>query len=342
MKTFHCTCGQPVFFDNTTCRACGRRLGFDWSHLQLLGLEPVGEPGDEGRDTLWRAEDGREFRRCDNEIEFGNCNWLLPAEAAPGRCVSCARNQVIPALGRPGNLELWTRVEVAKRRLLYSLADNGLRLDFGPGQSLNFRIMEDQRRNPDVLEPFIPTAHQGGTITLNIAEADNVERQAAREQLQERYRTVLGHLRHESGHFYFNPLVVDGGYLPAFRDLFGDEQADYEDAMARHYDNGPDPEWPDRYISAYAAAHPGEDFAESFAHWLHIRDALDSARHAGLVPAAALAGEGWLDEWSRLAVALNEIGRSLGWDDPYPFVLNTVVRAKLAFIDRVARGGSAV
>ena len=329
MKAFQCDCGQRVFFENTICFNCGRSLGFDAACLDMVSSAS-------GQGPL-AAGDGRLFRYCGNHAEYGNCNWLVPAESPDELCLSCAANRVIPALSRDRNRELWARVEEAKRRLFYSLLRYRLPLA-AHGQPLNFRIMEDQRRNPDVLESFIATGHLQGTITINVAEADDSARHAIREQMKERYRTVLGHLRHEAGHFYFGVLAT-GETLETCRRLFGDEREDYDAALERYYRDGPVPNWPDRFVSAYASAHPAEDFAETFAHLLHIDDALETANATGLVQARA-DGDGcpdddWLDRWIGLAINLNEMTRSLGADDPYPFVLTDAVRRKLDFVSRL-------
>lgn len=332
MRTFHCDCGHRIFFDNSSCLGCHRELGFDPERLLLVSLQ--GDPAG----PLTSAS-GESWRRCSNFHRYGNCNWLLAAGEEGTLCASCRLNDIIPNLERPDNLHLWTRVEQAKRRLLYSLYKLGLPLE-GPAPDspgLRFRILEDRRRNPEVFESFVATAHLDGTITLNVAEADDVSRTAEREQMQERYRTVLGHLRHEAGHFYFRRLVDSPELQAEFRGLFGDPDADYPSAVRAYYENGPPVDWPDQYVSAYAAAHPAEDFAESFAHFLHIDDALETARAAGLTADRAVAGEDWLGEWVTLAITLNEILRSLGAEDPYPFVLTEPVKAKLVFIDRLVR-----
>ncbi len=325
MRTFRCRCGARVFFDNSRCLTCNRALGFDPGQLEMVSIEPEA-------DGVLRASDGAQYRYCGNQQEHGNCNWLLPASSADSLCLSCAMNDVIPALSRPHNKTLWTRVEEAKRRLVYSILRYRLPLEAN-GQRLNFRILEDQRRNPDVLESFVATGHLQGTITINVAEADDAARHAIREQLQERYRTVLGHLRHEAGHFYFGALV-HGDVLEECRSLFGDERADYQQALQRYYDQGPRADWPEHFVSAYASAHPAEDFAETFAHVLHIEDALETARETGLAQAAADAGGNWIDAWVNLAITLNEVMRSLGSEDPYPFVLSDAVRRKLEFVSR--------
>ena len=338
MKPFYCDCGRRVFFDNDSCLGCGRALGFDFTGLRLRALEPTS--GD-----TFRSREGGLYRYCANRREFGHCNWLVPAGDAAALCASCRLNEIIPAVDHADNLKLWARVERAKRRLLYSIGKLGLPLArVDGGMPLRFRFLEDRRRNPDVREDFVAIAHEGGAVTINIAEADDAVRHAVREQMQERYRTVLGHLRHEAGHYYFAQLVASDAGLARCRAVFGDEREDYAAAMQGHYDAGPPPDWPERFISAYASAHPAEDFAETFAHFLHIDDALETAYTAGLSAARAgdaTAGDGWIDDWVRLAITLNEILRSLGVDDPYPFVLTSPVREKLAFIGRlVYRRGS--
>lgn len=335
MKDFYCDCGHRVFFDSDRCLACGRHLGFEPAQLRVRSLS--GAAG-----AVLETPDGGRYRRCRNALDFHSCNWLLADDDVEALCVSCRLNDMIPDLERPGNLTLWTRVEQAKRRLLYSLIRLNLPFAGSDGESgLRFRILEDQRRNPAVFETFVATGHLAGTITVNILEADDVMRHAAREQMQERYRTVLGHLRHESGHYFFSRLVHSEHLRAACRELFGDERNDYAAAMQAHYDLGPPADWAEHFVSAYASSHPAEDFAETFAHFLHIDDALETARTAGLAPggaAQAASGEGnWVDDWIALAITLNEILRSLGADDPYPFVLTSPVRDKLLFMNRLVR-----
>ena len=332
MKDFYCDCGQRVFFDSDGCLSCGSVLGFDPVGLRMVSLH-------ESNGAVFESRDGTRYRRCANTSAYYNCNWLIGDGDPQSLCLSCRLNELIPNLERPGNLKLWSRVEQAKRRLLYSLLRLGL--PFTGDNGLRFRIMEDHRRNPDVFETFVATAHLSGTITINILEADDAMRYAVREQMQERYRTVLGHLRHECGHFYFSRLAATPELLEACRALFGDERNDYAAAMQAYYEQGPLSDWPERHVSAYASAHPAEDFAETFAHFLHIDDALETAQTCGLDPegstGAAGRGVGWLDAWITLAITLNEIMRSLGADDPYPFVLTEPVREKLLLVSRLVR-----
>lgn len=335
MKRFHCACGQRVFFDNTRCLVCDRRLGFDPERLDVLTLEPVDTKHDTASGTFMTTG-GVAVRLCRNTREFGNCNWLIPAESPAELCLSCGLDEVIPNLGVPGNIELWTKVEQAKRRLLYTLLTLGLSVTAGAGRpGLRFRFLEDQRRNPDVGEDFVLTGHLEGIVTVNLAEADDAVRNELREAFQERYRTVLGHLRHEAGHYYFKSLTSEPEDLDAFRSLFGDERKAYGAALSEYYANGPRPDWSWWHFSAYASAHPHEDFAETFAHYLHIVDALETAEEAGFDGTEGDAG--WIDRWKDLAVTLNELNRSLGADDPYPFVLSGPVVEKLELIDRLVR-----
>ena len=195
----------------------------------------------------------------------------------------------------------------------------------------------------------VVTGHADGIITIDLAEGDDAHREQMRRELGEPYRTMLGHLRHESGH-YFWPVVVEPGpaTLATFRSLFGDERADYQEALRRHYEQGPPAEWVSGFVSAYATAHPWEDWAETFAHYLHIRDTLQTAASFGMLVTGPVCGdpdlmaapspepeprfEDVLDDWLPLTYALNAVNRSMGRDDLYPFVLSPAVVDKLAFV----------
>jgi hypothetical protein len=326
MKTFSCRCNNRIFFDSTDCRQCGSVLGFDPVSLNLLAVEgtPEGILLDSG---------GNGWQLCRNRIEHGNCNWLVPADSAEKFCLSCRLDEIIPNLDTNQNFRLWSRLEAAKRRMLYSLLM--VRLPVHPDNDqpgLRFRFLEDQSRNPNVLEPFVMTGHVRGTITINVSEADDAARHIIREYMCERYRTLLGHFRHEVGHYYFDLLVPEGTAREEFRSLFGDERKPYADALQNYYRDGASPDWAENYVSAYASAHPHEDWAETFAHYLHIQDALETADQSEF---ASPRGErDWLVRWLYLSIAINELNRSLGAEDPYPFVLTDSVAARLRFIDR--------
>ena len=332
MRTFHCTCGNRIFFENTHCVGCGAPLGFDPARLQLLPYQAAAE-------GLVAGPDGYLYRRCRNDLDHGICNWLVDAGTDDLYCQSCDLTRTVPALGRANNLRLWGVLEEAKRRLAYTLLAVGLPLvsrRVDPARGLAFDFLEDRRRNPDVAEEHVLTGHAHGVITVNLAEADDAAREAERHRLGETYRTPLGHLRHESGHYYYERLVWGGGRLAEFRALFGDETADYEQALERYYGEAARPVAP-LYISAYATAHPLEDWAECWAHYLHMMDTLETADAFGILgtPFHPLNFDNSVTQWLDLGVALNALNRSLGLIDPYPFVLTRPVVEKLRFLHRL-------
>ena len=336
MKRFKCDCDTAVFFGATTCLHCGGRLGFDPARLDIVRIV-------EGKNDIWSDVNGVRFRRCSNGIAYDNCNWLIPEHDPDVFCVSCRLNRTIPNLEERENVRLWSRIEAAKQRLVYSLLALGLPVNSkvrGWPLGLAFDFVEDQRSNPDVAEEFVLTGHEDGVITLNIHEADDVVRVRVRESMNERYRTVLGHTRHESGHYYFEHLVAVGPALGEFRALFGDERQDYAAALERSYNDGPPADWHDRYITAYAASHPHEDWAETWAHYLHITDGLETAVAFGLYKPVARDIDKVLTGWSEFSIALNEIMRGLGLPDAYPFVISPLAADKLRFADRIIRAAS--
>lgn len=328
MKRFTCGCGVRVFFDDYWCTACGADLGYAPAPAEFLSRPPAA--------GVFTSADGAAWQACRNRDPHAVCNWLLPADDPQNYCPACRLNSVIPNLSAPDNLRLWRRLEHAKRRLVYSLLQFGLPLDAALGRPpLRFEFLEDQRSNPQVAESLVMTGHRAGIITINLLEADDVARHAVREQMSERYRTLLGHFRHESGHYYEDLLVPPGAARATYRELFGDERENYAAALDHHHAAGPPPDWGLRFVSPYATSHPMEDWAECWSHYLHIVDGLETARATRFV--AEPPSEDWDQEvslWISVSVRLNELARGLGVDDPYPFVLNAPVRAKLAFIHR--------
>lgn len=277
-------------------------------------------------------------RPCGNHA-YGVCHWL----AAPGAelCVACRHNRRIPALAVPGNLERWARIERAKRQVFGSLLrwrlSTPTRQEHPEG--LVFDFLDDPRGDG----ASVITGHSAGVITLALAEADEVARAQRREALHEGYRTLVGHLRHEIGHFYWDRLVRDAACLDEARALFGDERQPYADAIARHHAVGPPPDWQQRHVSRYASSHPWEDFAESWAHVMHIVDGLDTAADQGLEvgraalpedPYAVFSARALASAWIPVALAVNAVNRSMGQPDVYPFVLTRAVEAKADFILR--------
>jgi hypothetical protein len=350
MRVFNCTCGNRLFFDNDRCVACSRRAGFVPEIGELVAIE-----GDDaqGWTALEPRLEGRNFRRCRNYSHEDVCNWMVPAEDHNAFCQACRLNHVIPDLSRPEYRRYWGKIEAAKRRLIYGL--NALALPVlskfdDPDKGLGFAFLADAEPVQEFSDRLgqdsrVLTGHNHGIITINIAEADDVVREEMRRSMAERYRTLLGHFRHEIGHYYWLLLVQDSPRLGDFRALFGDETEDYGEALKRYYANGPAPDWQERFISAYASAHPWEDWAETFAHYLHMVDTLESAAQLGLLP-MALTGrhdEGlqrWLTAWMELTVGLNELNRCMGHPDLYPFVLGPRGLEKLTFVHEILAGAS--
>jgi hypothetical protein len=271
-------------------------------------------------------------------------------------CLSCRLNELIPNLSLPGNLDRWHKLEMAKRRILYTIMRLGLPIDGGPGENppaLRFKFIGDLAGQPTHL-----TGHLDGLITINIAEADDEERERRRVNLHEPYRTLLGHLRHEVAHFYWDRLIANSKWLPGFRKLFGDETMDYAAALQQHYQQGSTPDWPTRHVSAYASVHPWEDWAESWAHYFHIVDMVETAASFGLTlqpnhPAARsmtanprnaseinASFKAVLENWLPLTYALNSLNRGMGLPDAYPFALSSHAIDKLQFIHEVVQSNS--
>jgi len=360
MRTFHCTCGTTIYFENSQCLTCGRVLGFLPERLQLSALEPEAN----GRHRA--LADGGLYRQCRNFQDQQVCNWMVPDSDPHPYCRACRLNQLIPNLSDARNRILWMRIERAKRRLLYGLYRLGLPVigrDVDSIGGLAFEFLEEPAVDTEFADPaggqHVLTGHRGGTITINIAEADPSARESIREQMGEQYRTLLGHFRHEIAHWYWDRLMRDSSWQGPFRELFGDERSDYAAALARYYAEGPRADWPESCVSAYASAHPWEDWAETWAHYLHMVDTLETAHDHGfalrgqaLRPPAPAHGDtqrqslpgnvpadfdDLLNDWAQLALALNALNRSMGMRDVYPFALGPGAIAKLRFVHRVIR-----
>jgi hypothetical protein len=360
MKIFHCDhCGQLLFFENTECVSCGRRVAY-LPDVQLVGsLDPDGE--DRWRSPLPQAnKDG--YKLCENDRIERICNWAVPADDDSPLCVSCRITRVIPNLDVPAHRSAWYRLEVAKRRLLFTLIELGLPMPTrsdDPERGLTFEFLADgDRAGTPVL-----TGHAGGVITVNIAEADDAERERRRAAMHEPYRTLLGHMRHESGHYYWDRFVAGTPELDEFRSLFGDDRADYAAALEAYYRHGAPADWQERFVSAYATSHPWEDWAESWAQYLHMVDTLETAAACGLslrprrpdeptlptmpnpVSQQPAAFDQLIESWFPVTYMLNNLNRGLGHADAYPFVLSPQAVAKLRFVHDVvgrARAGAAV
>jgi len=334
MKGFYCICGQKLFFENAECLSCRREVGYS---PETATLETLESDGAHRSRSLGPAAAGRLFRHCENRTLHQACNWLVPDESNTTLCRACSLNTTIPNLTIERNRRHWMLLEAGKRRLIYTLMQLGLPVvgdGAGSVAPLRFKFLEDRQRNPNVEPEFVLTGYHDGVITLNVAEADSVYREQMRAAMGEPYRTVLGHFRHESGHYYWENLVKPSGTIGRFRELFGDERRDYAAALDEYYSKPPSDAWRATHISAYARAHPLEDFAECWAHMLHMMDTLETAGTEGVLEPPSLAGdfENYLRAWGQLTVILNELNRSMGRRDAYPFVLSDVVVEKLEFI----------
>ena len=382
MKTYVCrNCQQALYFENSICLSCQHPVGFDAAQLSMITLvkenpmiQPVKKtltlPAKEKRvappavalpevvpaetETVIPFSDitNRKliYKFCQNAV-YGTCNWLIPIKESSPFCTACQLNRVIPSLSDPKLLDRWQRIEVAKHRLVYSLfrfrlpvtpketdEDSGIAFDFMAQLSGEKKIM---------------TGHHKGIITLNIEEADEAERARNKLDLGEKYRTLLGHFRHEIGHYYWDLLISGGPLLSDFRKLFGDERKDYGEALKSYYQNGAPENWTDHFISPYAGAHPWEDWAETWAHYMHLMDTLETAYSFGISirPAkmeeldADISKDPYviknfqriIDMWIPLTFAVNSLNRSMGHPDFYPFVISSVVVEKLRFIHETVK-----
>lgn len=340
MRIFLCQqCGQTLLFENTQCQRCGALLGYLPDHGELSALAPLAE----GYRAL-AAPEGR-WRYCANAAN-GVCNWLVPLADGAQLCRCCALNRHIPDLSMPDQADAWQRLEFAKHRLVYSL----IRLQLFWEQDLRFDFISSEGPLPP--GAVASTGHAAGQVTITTEEADPAEREQQRQNMAESYRTLIGHFRHEVGHYYWDKLILpEPSRLAEFRKVFGDERQDYAQALQRHYQQGPGADWQQRYVSAYASSHPLEDWAECWAHYFHLIDTLETAQAFGLslAPnrAPELAMQADIDPYRHtdlqeilaralpLTFAVNSLNRSMGQPDLYPFVLSPTVTGKLGFIHDV-------
>src|SRR5262245_7908949 len=342
MKLFECQhCQQPLYFENSTCDSCGRRLGYLPELKTMSALEPDGE--------RWNAlaDSTNRYRFCAN-VEYETCNWMVLADSPETFCAACRHNRTIPDLSIPENLPRWRRIEIAKHRLFYTM----LRLYLPhptrveePEEGLAFDFLAVSKPSA---APVL-TGHASGLITLNLAEADDSERERQRHAMGEPYRTLLGHFRHEIAHYYWDLLIRDSQSLDEFRRVFGNEQDDYQGALKDHYAKGAPMNWPQSFVTSYASSHPWEDWAETWAHYFHMVDTLETAHAFGIHLRPRVAKgveltttvdfdphqgslEQIIDSWLPLTFAMNSINRSMGLTDLYPFVLGPGVILKLSFV----------
>lgn len=353
MQVFNCSyCGNLVFFNSVHCVQCGHTLAFVPDRVAMHAMEPAHSASASDLFTLLPAgTSSQRYRQCFNYTQWNNCTFAVPEHSSSLLCVACRQTVGLPDLSNGSNVAGWSLLEAAKRQLFYTLArlglqsvDDGLLPDPGP----RYAFLADWPDGDPVM-----TGHANGTITVNVAEANNAERIRRRVNLSEPYRTLLGHLRHESGHYYWDRLIRDTGHHEAFRAVFGDEREDYRTALERHYARGETNDWHAEHVTAYAAAHPWEDWAETWAHYLHMIDLLETAASydASLAlpepravrrPALRIANPydetdapdfaTMVRQWAPLTLLLNSLNRSLGQEDAYPFAISAGALKKLAFV----------
>ncbi|MEP3437449.1 MAG: putative zinc-binding metallopeptidase [Hoeflea sp.] len=352
MRRYACpNCSNEVHFRNSECVNCQSRLGYVPAWDQMFYSRPD--------ETQWH-DGATVYKACANRQEIF-CNWLVEDGVEDEHCLSCRHTLVIPDLSANENRDHWAALEEAKRRLFYSIEKFGLGvgdLEHTPEAALRFHFKADTL-SADGKAKRVLTGHENGLITINVAEADDPTREKYRKAMGEPYRTLIGHFRHEVGHYYWDQLVANGPKLEAYRAIFGDEREDYGEALKRHYETGAPAGWEASFVSSYACAHSWEDFAETWAHYFHIVDGLETAGWYGLdghTPDSGLnrAPGGWsdagpygaadfrplMDAWVPLTVAMNAMNRSIGLGDFYPFVLSDTIFSKLEFIhDLIHRRG---
>ena len=343
MRTFRCTCENVLFFDNSFCLRCGNATGFCPACRNVAALLP--QP--EGGFRCGNATCGTALVKCANYVEHNVCNRCVKAEEAAAAtahalCDCCSFNQTIPDLSVAGFAEKWYRLEGAKRRLFYDLDLVSLPYrfhDVDPRPKLRFDFKADVIPKRWLwwtmgAKEQVFTGHANGLITINLREANDAEREQLRVNFGEAHRTLIGHFRHEIAHYYWEILVRSRDEVGC-KAVFGDhEQPTYQQALEKYYNDGPLPDWQQRFVSAYATMHPWEDFAETFATYLDMVSVLDTALHAGFISTPACFGDlnGMLSQYKTLGVGMNEINRSMGLLDLVPEVLVTPVREKMRYI----------
>ena len=352
MKLFQCQkCGQLLYFENTRCESCGLALGYLPADGILSALEPRG--GD-----IWEplTQRGCTYRYCANAF-YGVCNWMTPMEESRRYCLACQLNRTIPDLSDPANRQRWWLLEGVKHRLVYSMLRLGLPFAAkgdNPATGLAFDFLSGSSQGCRETATLL-TGHLNGVITIDTGEADPAERERRRTDMAESYRTLPGHFRHEIGHYYWGRFFQNETWLAEFRRSFGDERQDYGQALEAHYASGPPPDWRDRFVSAYASAHPWEDWAETWAHYLHIVDTMETASAFGVAPRGRTGSRPTLaadpnfdpyhepnfdrliETWLPLTYAVNSLNRSMGQPDLYPFVLSPGALEKLRFVHDLIR-----
>lgn len=356
MKIYNCdVCGELIYFENSLCLNCNSELGY----IPVLDIMSSLELQQNNvYKSLAPSAGGALYKKCSNYIYENICNWMLPVEDPDEQCLSCRLNLHLPDLSVFENRIYWHRLEIAKRRLIYTLIRLRLPIrskTIDPESGLGFAFLRDDIRVNRKETQKILTGHSHGLITINLAEANDAIREKTRLNMNERYRTLLGHFRHEIGHYYWTLLIENNkDNIEEFRTIFGDETINYNKSLKQYYKEGPPLNWQYSYVSAYATSHPWEDWAESWAHFMHMDESLETARSWGLkvsynidensnpvdMNIGSLTFEQMRHQWVYLSIALNSLNRSMGLPDVYPFVLSESVFEKMKFIQKVILSNS--
>lgn len=347
MKYYQCAvCHQQLFFENFLCINCHYPIAYVAQYKNILTFK---KSTDQSYIALNPEYLNQKFKPCQNYAPNQICNWFIPFTQDNPFCESCQLTHIVPNLNQPKNILYWKQLEKAKRRFLYLTQCMNImprpkrHMDDRYGLRFEFLLPIDGE--------MILTGHANGVITLNAIEADVVYREKTRVNMGENYRTLLGHFRHESGHYYLDVMqYLHPELIEEFRTYFGDERQNYNEALTRHYNEGAPQDWQDHFISTYATAHPWEDWAETWAHYLHMMETLETAYYAGLQvkgngttlakmdfnenPIGGQDFEHILENWVTLTFNLNALNRSMGLEDAYPFKLSAPVKDKLRFIHR--------
>lgn len=348
MKKFFCNCTAIIFFENNQCVSCGSELG--WCPACKTMRTVISD--NNGNYHCSEQSCGAALTKCYNHAVENVCNHFLLTESVTGAaeafCDYCRFNETIPDLSVDGNREKWHRIEIAKRRLLYTL--DMLNVPYGNSQdgfntplSFDFKGDTEKKRllwlNMGKHEQVF-TGHADGKVTINIREADDVEREKARVSFGEAHRTVIGHFRHEMGHYFWDVLIKEK-QEEEFITIFGDHNnPDYGTALELYYENGAVPGWQQNFISAYATMHPWEDFAESFAAYLDMVSVVDIAFHTIPVNPVDPLSAGFkeiADQYTQLGLLLNEMNRAVGLIDPVPEVYTPAILHKIEFVHDLLR-----
>jgi len=344
MQTFSCRCGNPLFFENTHCLACRSEVGWCPACANIVALEALPEGGY----RCTHPDCATPLMKCHNYAFDNVCNRMVVMNEGHGDklCDCCRYNAVIPDMTIEGNRERWAALEAAKRRLFHTL--DVLGLPHGTNGDaiqvpLSFSFMADALPDQGLWrstasQEKVYTGHANGHITINVKEADDVERERLRVDMNESHRTLIGHFRHEIGHYYWD-LLVKSRDEATCRRVFGDHHhPSYAEALEHYYQQGAPADWPTRFISAYAAMHPWEDFAETFAFYLDMVAVLDTAMHMGLSRAEYDGSlDGMLQAFHQVGMAVNELNRDMGLLDLAPGVIAPAVRDKLAYVHELIR-----